>query len=140
MNIQVIKSQKQLLMTYSSINAAGRFVDGSADRRNGLFKESLTSSSTFSVMVAENNMVCLLLGHNFTWRAITITSKICSETELQILHQRNDRVKNKLNFRKTNKKEWKRVAQTNKENKLCMEWLLHEVLHNFYKQKSVMSF
>lgn len=54
------------IRTHSSVNAAGRFAVGSADKRNGLFKESLISSSTFSVMVAENNMVCLLLEHNFT--------------------------------------------------------------------------
>lgn len=54
------------IMTHSSVNAAGRFADGSADKRNGLFRESLISSSTFSVIVAENNMVCLLLEHNFT--------------------------------------------------------------------------
>lgn len=54
-------------MPYSSVNVAGRFVDGSADRRKGLFSERLMSSSTSSVIVAENNMVCLRFGHNLTY-------------------------------------------------------------------------
>lgn len=53
---------------YSSVNAAGRFVDGSAERRTGLVKDSLTSSSTSSVIVAENNIVCLLFGQRRTWK------------------------------------------------------------------------
>lgn len=53
---------------YSSVNVDGRFADGSADRRKGLDKESLTSSSTSSVIVAENSIVCLLLGQRRTCR------------------------------------------------------------------------
>src|SRR5271170_2845834 len=39
---------------------------GSTKRRTGLFNDILTSSSTESVIVAENNMVCLPAGHDFT--------------------------------------------------------------------------
>lgn len=52
---------------YSSVNVAGRIADGSAERRTGLVRDISTSSSSSVVIVAENTMVCLLLGPEQTW-------------------------------------------------------------------------
>lgn len=103
-------------MAYSSVSAAGRFVDGSADSRNGLFRESLISSSIFSVMVAENNMVCLLLGHNFTYSALAIIRS--SKIEWQIPHEINTGVKIKQG-RKTICMSHKYVIPRNKIFNAC---------------------
>jgi len=61
-----IRSNNEILRNYSSVKVAGRFVDGSAERRKGFDRESLISSSTSSVIVAENSIVCLFLGHKRT--------------------------------------------------------------------------
>lgn len=59
--------RRNQVANYSSVNVFGLLVAGSAERRNGLVKESLISSSTSSVMVAENNIVCLLFGQRRTF-------------------------------------------------------------------------
>ena len=70
---------------YSSVNAAGRFVDGSAERRTGLVKDSLTSSSTSSVIVAENNIVCLLFGQRRTWKFLNENEELNIWWQLSML-------------------------------------------------------
>lgn len=67
--IETVGNDRQWL-TYSSVKPGGLLADGSAERRNGLFKESLTSSLTSSVMVAEKSIVCLLLGHKRTCKSM----------------------------------------------------------------------
>lgn len=66
-NKSLLNSRQMEENEYSSVNVAGRIADGSAERRTALVRDISTSSSSSAVIVAENTMVCLLLGPKQTW-------------------------------------------------------------------------